>query len=85
MAKVQNPKMLAETLRGCAPLSDLRIGNPQRFATWEGIIIVDSDHHVAGKDMCVGFFGLRFLRWIKKQATIVQLCACRHTLGFLRV
>jgi hypothetical protein len=47
--------------------------------TWRRASI-DNNHHVAGKDMCVGSFGFRRN---KRQATTVQACACRHTLGLL--
>jgi hypothetical protein len=35
------------------------------------VLTVDNTHHVAGKDMCVGFSVLGFLRRNKMQATIV--------------
>jgi hypothetical protein len=37
---------------------------------------VGSNHHVAGKDMCVGFFGCRFLRRKKKKASNRNLSVC---------
>ncbi len=38
-------------------------------------LTTDNNHHVAGKDMCVGFLASGFLRRNKKQAIRVQAVA----------
>ncbi len=43
---------------------------------------VDINHHVAGKDMCLGFLGVGLLRRNKKQAIVVYRLRAGIRSGF---